>query len=71
MMMMGRLEVFAREMTLAAQCVALETQLRAMGVMAIAAGHAGGMHLALQERSVHVDLVQDLPVGVIKTGIEQ
>ena len=45
--------------------------LEVVRVVAIGAAHALRVHLALQKRSVLVDLVQDLPVGVVETLVEQ
>ena len=42
-----------------------------MRLVAIAAGDAGGEHLALLERAVIVDLVEHLPVGVIEPACER
>src|ERR1700730_970973 len=42
-----------------------------MGFVAIAAGHAGIKHLALPERAVIVDLVEHLPVGMVKPSGEE
>ena len=38
----------------------------AVGIVAVTARDALAVHLALEERPVHVDLVEDLPVGVIQ-----
>jgi hypothetical protein len=37
-----------------------------MRLMAVAAGDAGREHLALLERSIIIDLIEHLPVGVIE-----
>lgn len=42
-----------------------------MRVVAIAAGHARGIHAALQKRPVHVDLIIDLPINVIQARRQQ
>src|SRR6202023_4005906 len=70
MVMLGRLEP-CREMALRAQAVPLGVQLDAVRVVAVRAGDPGGMHPALQERAVFIDLAVDLPIGVIETGFEQ
>ena len=44
------------------------SQLGAVRIVAVAAGDAGGEHLALLERAVVVDLVAHLPVGVIEAA---
>src|SRR5262247_1465823 len=53
-------------MTLQADTVPGRAKFSAVGFVAIAAGNAGGEHLALLERTVVVDLVEHLPVGLIK-----
>ena len=70
-MMMRRHVEFFRQMALRAERIALGPQLRAVRVMTVRAGDPGGMHAALQERAVFVDLAVDLPVSVIKAGFEQ
>ena len=51
-------------MALHAHAVAGRAQLRRVGLVAVAAGHARCEHPALLERSVVVDLVAHLPVRV-------
>ncbi len=58
-------------MALQADAVARRPQFRAVRVMAVAAGHALGEHLALAERAVFIDLVLDLAVRVIEAALEQ
>src|SRR6266478_5010678 len=58
-------------MALQAHAVACNTEFGGMGLVAIAAGHAGREHLALLERAVIVDLVEHLPVGMIETAGER
>src|SRR6266566_5854016 len=58
-------------MALRTEAIALGQQLRAVRVVTVRAGDAGGMHAALQERAVLVDLAVDLSVGVIETRLEQ
>ena len=48
------------------RCRLRMSQLGAVRIVAVAAGHAGREHLALLERAVIVDLVEHLPVGVIE-----
>ena len=57
--------------TLGANSIAFHLQIPPMGVMAIRAAHPARIHLRLQKRAVNVDLVEDLPVGVIKTLSQQ
>src|SRR6185503_2852485 len=51
---------------LQADLVAGEFQLGAMRIVAIAAGHANRIHLALLERTVIIHLVDHLPVGLVE-----
>ena len=62
----GGVVVGAGQMTLGTHAVAFHHQLIAVRVMAVGAGHAGLMHLALDERTVDVNFVADLPVGPVK-----
>ena len=52
--------------TLRAQAVARELQLQRMRIVAIGAAHVVRVHLALQERTVLVHLVENLPVGLVQ-----
>jgi hypothetical protein len=70
MMVPGDIE-FRRHVALRTESVPFGTQLGAVRVVAVRAGDSGGMHPALQERAVFVDLAVDLLVGVIETGPEQ
>src|SRR5450432_45533 len=69
MAVMLYVSVFFLRVTLETGTVAGEPQFRAVGIVAIAAGNAGGEHLALLERAVIVGLlgVQHLSVGLIET----
>ncbi len=71
-MMMRRHIVFAGGMlvTRCARLVARMFQLQRMRIMAIGAADALVVHLALNERTVDVDFVLDLSVGVIGVGIQ-
>ncbi len=62
--------VLVRRMALQADAVAGQLQLRAVRVVAVAAGHALHEHLALLDRPVIIDLVFHLPVGEIKAAGE-
>ena len=42
-----------------------------MRIVAIAAGHTCSVHLALHERSVHIDFVEYLAIGEVQVLIEQ
>jgi hypothetical protein len=52
-------------MALQTHAVAGRTELGGMGFVAVAASHPSCKHLALLERSIIVNLVEHLPVGVI------
>ena len=69
-MVRRHVELF-RQVTLRTERIALRPQLRAVRVVTVRAGDPGGMHAALQERAVFVDLAVDLPVGMIETWSEQ
>src|SRR5262245_66074281 len=70
MMMRFHGETLGR-MAACAQRVASREKLQAVRVVAVAAGDARRVHLALEERAVLVDLVVDLTVGEIETLIEE
>ena len=70
MRMGGDIEL-RRLMALQADPVAGRPQARAVRLVAIGAGDAGMVHPALQERAVFIDLVADLAVGEIESGVEQ
>ena len=63
---MGDGSVFFRRVALRADLRARRAQLRAVRLVAVAAGHAGCEHPALLERAVIVDLVAHLAVGGIE-----
>ena len=58
--------VLARRMALRAHRIAVSTQFLGVRVVAIAAGHALAVHLALQPRTPHEDFVALLAVGVVQ-----
>ena len=58
-------------MTLQADVVPWQTQLCAMRLMAVAAGNTGREHFALLERSVVINLILHLPVGMIEPAPER
>jgi hypothetical protein len=58
-------------MALRAHGIARWPEVSAVGVVTVRARHARGVHLALQERPVLVDLVLDLAVGVVQGGVEE
>ena len=70
MVMVLGTEIDAGLVALGAQRIALDAQLGAVGLVAVAASHAGGMHRALQERAVYVDLIQNLAVRVIEPFVQ-
>ena len=57
--------------TLFADGIPENAQPEAVRVVAVGASDPLGEHPALQERSVLVDLAQDLAVGVVEAGIEK
>ena len=65
-----RIELAAR-VAARTQRVAGGVQLQRVRVVAIAAGHALAVHPALEERAVHVDLVEDLAVVVVEPLVEE
>ena len=67
----GRRVEGGRHVALRAEGVALELPRTGMRAMAIGAGHARGVHLALQERTVLEDLVALLAVGLVEPVVEQ
>ncbi len=69
-MMRGRV-VLRRLVALCADAVARRAQLLRVRLVAVTAGHARGVHAALQPRAPDVDLVALLPVGVVQAGLEQ
>ena len=54
-----------------AKLVALILQPGGMRVVTVGAANPLGVHFALQERSVDIDLVLDLPIRMIKSFAEQ
>ena len=52
-------------MTLQTDAIPGRSQFEAVWLVAITAGHPGGMHLALHKRSIDVDFVIDLTVGMV------
>jgi hypothetical protein len=57
-------------MASAAQGVALQAKLRAVPIVAVAANHAGCVHLALDKGAVNVHLISDLTVVEVKQLVE-
>src|ERR1700758_2581630 len=60
--------IFVGGVTLQTESVARDPQLRAVRLVAIAAGDTGSEHLALLERAVIIDLVKHLPIRMIERG---
>ena len=58
-------------MALQTYAVAFQPQPGRVWLVAIAAGDADRKHLALLERSVVVDFVEHLPIGVIETACDR
>ena len=59
-----------RAMALQAEIVSFPDRPDAVYLVAVAAAHIPVIHLALRERAVHVDLVEDLAVGEIEAFVE-
>jgi hypothetical protein len=57
---------FFQQMTAVTEGIPLDEDFPAVRFMAIPAVHPGCVHLALQKRSVNIDLFEDLSVGVIE-----
>ena len=57
--------------TLQAQRVVFQHGFHRVHVVAVAAAHVALVHLALRERAVNVDLVEDLAVGEVQALVEQ
>ena len=72
-MVVGGHIVFASRMLVAggAQPVPLVFQLRGMRIVAIGTANPFGVHLALEKRSVDVDLILNLPIGMIESLTQQ
>ncbi len=70
MVMRGCIERL-RRVTLGTDGIAGRAQLLRVRVVAIRAGHAGGVHAALEERGVGVNLVALLPVDVEEPRLEE
>ena len=45
-------------------------QLQRMGIVAISAANTFVVHLALQERTVDINLILDLPIGMVQHRIK-
>jgi hypothetical protein len=53
-----------------AERIASVPELEAMGVVAVAAGDASTVHLALQKRPVLIHLSLDLAIGIIEALLQ-
>src|SRR5262249_2497955 len=53
-------------MALQAHAIAGNTKRWTMRLLAVAAGDAGGVHLALFERAIGIDLIEHLPISMIE-----
>ncbi len=61
----GRVEC-GGSMATRAQSIALIRELEAMGFVAVAAGDSGRIHLALQERPIHIHLILNLAITMVQ-----
>ena len=68
---MRRCVVFRRQVALRADRIAGRARLARMRIVAVAAGNAGCMHLALQERADVVHLIELLAIGEIQAIAQQ
>ena len=64
MVMLGRVK-YRRHMASSADAVSSSLETSAMRFVAVRTRYTRMIHLTLEERSVHVDLIQDLPVSVV------
>ncbi len=64
--MMLRDVVYLRRVATSAEFVTLGTCAPTVGIMAIATHDPGLMHATLQKRTINIDLVVDLSIGVIE-----
>ena len=62
---------FLRQVAATTQGVALVVKPQAVRLMTIAAGDSLHVHLALQERAINVDLLEDLAVIMVERTIQQ
>ena len=60
-----------RQMALAAHLIPRRPQLEAVRIVAIRAGHPHLEHAALPERTVFIDLIEDLSVRMVQAGVEK
>jgi hypothetical protein len=60
-----------RSMATPAKRVALRTKGPTVPIVAVAADHAGGVHLALKKRPVFVDFILDLTVVEVEELVER
>ena len=70
-MVMRRRIVLGRQMARGAEGVSLRAEFLCVRLMAVAAGHSGVIHAALEERSPDVDFVALLAVGKIQLRREE
>jgi hypothetical protein len=63
--------IFGGHMATVTECVSIHINLAAVGFVAVLADHAGLVHFALQERSVDIDLFQDLTIGIVESLLQQ
>jgi hypothetical protein len=71
MEVMGWHIVPGRQVTLRTHAVSGRTQLQAVRFVAVAAGHSGTIHLALQERAIDIDFILHLAIGMVQTGLDE
>ena len=54
-----------------AERVPLDVEFSTVGLVAVGADDPLCVHTALKEGSMHIDFIEDLAIGVVKSGIEQ
>ncbi len=69
-MVKGRVKT-VRQVALSAQGIAGRLQREAVRIVTVAARDPLAVHAALEERAVDVDLLEDLPVGVVEPLVEE
>ena len=73
MVMVGRTVIFTRGVLMAGRTnsIPLVLQFSCVRVVTIRATDSFVVHLALDKRSIHIDLIQNLPISVIQASVKQ
>ncbi len=64
MVMLGRVKYWC-QMASSADSISVSQETSAMRFVTVRARYTGMKHPTLEERAMHVDLIQDLPVSVV------